>query len=235
VNRTALRRKAHHVVEILAAQYGSPRHENKDDPLDELVFIILSQMTTHHSFNRVYDRLKVAAPTWDDVATMPTRRFRALIKDAGLSALKAPRVKAILRRLVRDFGGATLAPLRAMNDREAERYLTELPGVGTKTAKCVLMYSLGRPVLPLDTHGWRLARRLGLVETSVPYEKVHDAIEAVVAPEDRYAFHVNAITHGRALCLPRAPRCKGCPVRRLCAAGRRTQRPPRERSVADRS
>jgi endonuclease-3 len=200
----------------LAAAYGSPGHDNKSDPLDELVFILLSQMTTHHSFGRVFHRLKLRYPNWDDVACLSVNRLKSIIKDAGLSNQKAPRLKAILIRLTQDFGRATLDPLRKWSSRRAESYLTALPGVGTKTAKCVLMYSLGRRVLPVDTHVWRVARRLGLVAESIPSSGVHQALEAVVAPEDRYTFHVNAIAHGRAICLPNRPRCEDCRLRRIC-------------------
>lgn len=211
-----LRRRAHRAASLLAGAYGSPRHGNKGDPLDELVFIVLSQMTTAPSFGRVYDRLKAATGGWARVRRMPLRRLKSLIKDAGLSHQKAPRIKAILKKLEADFGRPSLGPLRRMDDAAAERYLTALPGVGVKTAKCVMMYSLGREVLPVDTHVWRVARRLGLVGGAVPYLRVHGALEVVVAPGDRYAFHVNALSHGRAVCTALRPKCRACPLRALC-------------------
>jgi endonuclease-3 len=217
VNRRSIRRRASRATTILREHYGSPRHDNKDDPLDEVVFIVLSQMTTHHSFGRVFKRLKEVAPSWDEVLRMPLEDLVAVIADAGLSNQKAPRIREILRRTLADFGSVTLEPLRAMSDQEAERYLCSLPGVGTKTAKCVMMYALGRPVLPVDTHVWRLARRLDLVGDDVPYGRVHAALEDVVAGPDRYAFHVNAIAHGRVRCLPRRPRCDRCPLLQLCS------------------
>jgi len=211
-----LQRRAHRAALLLAQRYGSPRHRNKADPLDELVFILLSQMTTAPSFGRVYERLKESTGGWAHVRRMPLRRLKSLIKDAGLSRQKAPRIKAILKKVAADFGKLSLAPLRRMEDAAAERYLTALPGVGVKTAKCVMMYSLGREVLPVDTHVWRVARRLGLVSGAVPYARVHGALEAVVAPGDRYAFHVNAISHGRAVCTALRPKCRTCPLRRFC-------------------
>ena len=125
-----MRRKAHRVAVKLATAYGSPRHGNKDDPFEELVFIVLSQVTTHHSYGRVFERLRDAVSSWDDLLAMPLRRLKALIKDAGLSRQKAPRLKAIARRLTADFGRVTLDPLRRMTDEDAEEYLTSLPGVG---------------------------------------------------------------------------------------------------------
>jgi endonuclease III len=194
-------------------------HNNKEDPLDELVFIVLSQMTTHHSFGRVFDRLKAVAPHWADVLAMPERRFMALIKDAGLSHQKGPRILSILTSITQRFGTTSLAAISTLPDSEVEQYLTSFAGVGIKTARCVMMYSLHRKVLPVDTHAWRLARRLGLVDPEISYEDVHDAIHEVVAPDDRFAFHVNAISHGRQRCLPANPRCNGCPLLADCAYG----------------
>lgn len=175
-------------------------------------------MTTHHSFNRVFDRLK-GCGDWNTILKMPLRRLRSIIKDAGLSGQKGPRIRAILRQTLVDFGEVTLNPLREMSDEEAFLYLTRLPGVGIKTAKCVLMYALKRKVLPVDTHGLRVARRLGLVPVETGLAGIHDLLEAVVGPKDRYSFHVNVIEHGRKVCLPRRPRCAGCVLRHLCDYG----------------
>jgi endonuclease III len=222
---SALRQKAHTVTQLLHDTYGSPRHGNKTDPLDELIFIILSQMTTHPSFNRVFTRLKETSCSWDRLASMPLRRLKYLIKDAGLSNQKAPRIRAIVRAVIERFGRASLDELANMDDGSAERFLTSLPGVGLKTAKCVMMYSLGRHVLPVDTHVGRLGRRLGLIRPDVTRTQVHTAIEAVVEPSDRYAFHVNALSHGRRTCLPLRPRCGECNLRPYCQSVIRTESP----------
>jgi endonuclease III len=215
-SRAVLRRRAHRIAQLLHAAYGSPRHGNKDDPLDELVFILLSQMTTGPSFNRVYDCVKAAYPTWEPFLAMPVAEVKATIKDAGLSGQKAPGLKTIFQKVKDDFGAVTLQPLADMTDQDAERYLTNLPRVGIKTAKCVMMYALGRQVLPVDTHVWRVTRRLGLVGEDVPYTKVHEALEAVVPPPDRYWIHVNGVAHGRAVCFALRPRCASCPLKRIC-------------------
>ena len=176
-------------------------------------------MTTHHSFNRVFDRLK-AVGDWEAISNLSLRRLKSIIKDAGLSGQKGPRIRAILKRSLRDFGRATLDPLKTMSDDDAMRYLTALPGVGVKTAKCVLMYSLKRRVLPVDTHGLRVARRLGLVPAQATRADVHWHLEQVVMPDDRYAFHVNVIEHGRKVCLPLRPRCGMCPLSGACSHAR---------------
>lgn len=215
--RSRLRRKATRVALRLHEIYGSPRHGNKDDPLDELIFIILSQMTTHQSFNRVYDRLQATAGAWEGVLRMPLHRLESSIKDAGLSHQKGPRIKAILKKVQRDFGRLSLDSLGKLDDGALERYLLGLPGVGVKTAKCVMMYSLGRSVLPVDTQVWRVARRLGLVKPETPRSAVHDRLESVVPPGHRYSFHVNSLSHGRQVCRPSRPRCRRCRLIRMCA------------------
>lgn len=214
--RIELRARARRATTLLAREYGSPNHNNKNDPLDELVFIILSQMTTFQSFERVYARLKASVPRWDDLLLIPLRTLKRTIKDAGLSNQKAPRLKAIFARLKRDFGSVSLEPLRAMSDLQAEEYLVSLPGVQRKTAKCVLMYSLGREVLPVDTHVLRVARRLGLTTAASICDAAHASLEDVISPRFRYDFHVNAISHGRTICLAKVPRCGSCILNRIC-------------------
>ncbi len=214
--RANQRRRAIRACVILKALYRSPRHGNKSDPLDELIFIILSQMTTHPSFCRVFDRVKEKVGTWDNITKMPLRVVKATIKDAGLSNQKAPRIRAIAARLKNDFGATTLDKLKLMDNASAEAYLTSLPGVGIKTAKCVMMYSLGRKVLPVDTHVRRVASRLGLLSTNTNSADMHRELESVVPATQRYGFHVNALSHGRAVCTAINPRCDECGLRKLC-------------------
>ncbi len=208
------------MARILRRAYGTPRHGNPSDPLDDLVFVLLSQMTTGPSYERVFARLKRIPGDWTRVARMRETTLRALIKDAGLSRQKAPRLLAILRRLRREFGRPTLRPLTRLTDAAAEAYLTSLPGVGPKTAKCVLMYTLGRHALPVDTHLDRLAVRLGLVDPELPRARRHSELEATVAPRERYTLHVGALAHGRAVCRSLRPRCGGCVLADLCLSSR---------------
>lgn len=214
-NKGGLLRKARRVTGALERRYASPRHGNKDDPVDELVYIILSQMTTHPSYDRVYQKLKDECPEWERALEMRASDFQTLIKEAGLSGQKAPRIRAILSTLQLDFGSISLDHLEALDDGAAEEYLVSLPGVGEKTAKCILMYSMGRSVLPVDTHVRRVARRLGLTDEVSP-TRVHSALADIVPPELRYSFHVNSVAHGRQTCLALHPRCDSCAVRRMC-------------------
>lgn len=214
--RSELNRRSHEIVEILKVEYGSPRHGNPDNPLDDLVFILLSTMTTEPSYERVYRRLRESTGSWEVVSELDVDTLEALIHDAGLSRQKASRLLRILQRIRADFGVLSLDSLSMLRNSAIEDYLLSLPGVGLKTAKCVMMYAFGRDVLPVDTHVMRVARRLCLVSTSVPPSKIHQALEAVIVPADRYGFHVNAVAHGRAVCQARWPRCQACCLRHVC-------------------
>jgi endonuclease III len=225
---SAKRLRARRICAALERRYGSPRLNNKDDPLDELVFILLSQMTAGPSYERVFDRFKGTLGTWEALLSMSSEEVRVLIADAGLSSQKAPRLIAIAKRLHEDFGAVTLSPLQVADDTSAESYLTSLPGVGRKTAKCVMMYAMGREVLPVDTHVMRVATRLGLFPPNVLGGDVHDHLEAVVRPAERYSFHVNAIAHGREICRARVPACKACPVSSSCPSATLSRSRPDE-------
>jgi endonuclease III len=210
---------AREVSKKFKREYGSPRLNNKEDPVDELFFIILSQMTTAPSYERVFDRLKSVVKNWDDIISIPMSKLKYLIADAGLSNQKAPRLKAIARKLKSDFGKVTLEPVAGLPDKAIEDYLTSLPAVGIKTAKCVMMYSMGRKVLPVDTHVARVARRLGLLTNVSSQIEVHNNLETVIARHHRYDFHVNAIAHGRAICRAKIPLCHMCMVHAFCVTG----------------
>jgi endonuclease III len=199
----------------LARRYGNPRHGNKVDPLDELVYIVLSTRTSEAVFRHIYRELKSTFPSWNDIDARRVGEFHRILAPGGLSSLKAYQLLGIFSALRRDFGRTTLAPLRAMTDKEAERFLTTLPGVGKKVAKCVLMYSLSRRVLPVDVHTHRVALRLGLKTKRRP-DTSQELIEAQVPPHLRYGFHVNAVAHGRDVCLSRKPICGSCVLRQYC-------------------
>lgn len=201
---------------LLARRYGNPRHGNQRDPLDELVYIILSTRTGEAVFRGIYRSLKSAFPSWNDIDGRRVGEFHRILAPGGLSSLKAYQLLGIFSALRREFGRATLAPLKKMTDEDAERFLTSLPGVGKKVAKCVLMYSLDRQVLPVDVHTHRVAVRLGLRAKRRP-DTSQDLIEGQVPANLRYSFHVNAVAHGRVVCLPRKPMCESCVLRQYCA------------------
>lgn len=174
-------------------------------------------MTTAPSFGRVFDRLRSAVTEWSDLLSMSEATLRSLIADAGLSGQRARRLTAIALRLQSDFGDVTLAPLAGMSDEDAEAYLVSLPGVGIKTAKCVLMYSLRRAVLPVDTHVARVSRRLGLLlPAATSPTAIHSCLEVAVAPHLRHSFHVNAIALGRDACRAPRAKCSVCVLSDIC-------------------
>lgn len=204
------------VVRRLQEAHGSPRHGNKDDPLDELVYIILSNRTRQESAQAGFDALVEAFGSWAAMAEADTSDIIGAIRHLGLARVKGTQLLEILARLKADFGDVSLSDLSSWSSAEAEAYLVSLPGVSKKVAKCVLMYSMGRSVLPVDVHVHRVAARLGLPAKRRP-DTSQDAIEGAVPEELRYSFHVNALAHGREYCRASRPRCGVCCVRERCA------------------
>ena len=196
--------------------YGTPDLGNYGDPVDELFFILLSQRTTGPSYERVFVRFKEWARDWETLRGRTVGRIARVIARAGLGKQKAQHVVGIVERLHAEFGRVTLEPLKRWPDTEVEGFLTSLPGVGVKTAKCVMLFSLGREVLPVDGHVARVSERVGLVDPEASKTRTHEVLEQVVPRELRFDFHVNAVAHGRAVCKARDPKCGGCPVRRVC-------------------
>lgn len=203
------------ICTALDAEYGSPRLGNKDDPLDELVFIILSNRTQAATAERAFQELRTEFPSWESIDERVFERLADLLRPAGMARLKAGQIVSIIGILKHSFGSATLDPLRSMPDEEVEAFLCSLPGVAKKVAKCVAMYSLDRDVLPVDVHVHRLAGRLGFRVKKRP-DTSQDLIEAATPPHLRYGFHVNAVAHGRSVCLPRTPRCEACCIAAWC-------------------
>lgn len=203
------------VCSILEQTYGSPRHGNPFDPLDDLVYIVLSNRTSAPVAARVYAELKGRSADWGELLRIPESELREMLAPAGLSAKRAASLRGILMRLLQDFGEARLDALAGWTVPDAERYLTSLPGVSDKVAKCVLMYGLGRPVLPVDVHLHRLATRLGWISHRRA-DQSHETLEALVPADLRYGLHVNAIAHGRAVCKSGLPRCGQCVISMWC-------------------
>ncbi|MGP1394591.1 MAG: endonuclease III domain-containing protein [Inquilinaceae bacterium] len=175
-------------------------------------------MTTSPSYERVYDRLKATLADWQELLEIRIEELTSIIADAGLATQRAERLKVIAYRLEADFGRVTLTPIAEAADEAVLGYLTALPGVGVKSAKCVMMYSLGRQVLPVDTHTARLAGRLGLISSKNLVSADRELVD-VVPPHNRYGFHVNAVAHGREVCRAVRPRCDACVLRRICRTG----------------
>lgn len=210
------RQRFSRVARILERTYGNPRLGNKKDPLDELIYIILSAKTTDTAFRRSYSRLHERFPDWFEISRSRSGTVARLIRASGLSRKKERQIRGLLRQLS-VMGARTFRPhLRRLDDHEAERFLTSLPGVGLKTARCVLMYSLDRRVLPIDTHVDRVLSRLGFASGARLTERLQNEIQSRVPPELRYSLHVNLVAHGRSVCMAQRPACSECPIERLC-------------------
>lgn len=211
-----LREKAMEVLSRLRAYYGEPARKVQRDPLSELILTILSQNTNDENSSKAYEALRARFPSWQAVMEAPSSAVAEAIRTGGLANIKAPRIQRILRQILAERGALTLDFLREMPTAEARKYLLALPGVGPKTAACVLLFSLGREALPVDTHIYRVAGRLGLLDAHLDAARAHEALEALVPPAEYYPFHLLMIQHGRTLCAARKPRCGECPLRNLC-------------------
>lgn len=209
-------RKIARVFAILEATYGARQGRAGGDPLDGLVATILSQHTSDLNSGRAHRSLRATFPDWAAVLDAPDEALVAAIRSGGLANLKARRIKEVLARVAAERGDFDLGFLADLPLDEARRWLVALPGVGPKTAACTLLFNLGRPALPVDTHVHRVARRLGLIGPRVGAAAAHEALEAQLDPDRIYSFHVNMIAHGRRICRAPAPRCGICPLAEVC-------------------
>lgn len=212
------------VTRILSKCYGDNTHENKSNPLNELLFIISSLQTNEKLYQLTYTNLKARFPTFHQLSIAKQEEIAASIVQGGLSRQKSQYISMIMSQLKSDFGKPTLAPLQLMNDKDCEDYLTSLPGVGRKTARCVMMYSLRRYVFPVDSNCWRISRRIGWVRATRPDSSCSprdmDRVQNGVPPKLRFKLHVNLVSHGRVCCLPSNPLCEICTINKYCRLGR---------------
>ena len=215
-DRGALGAKAAVIQRWLEQEYGPRPWRPHREPLAELILTILSQHTSDVNSGRAFEELRRAFPTWEAVRDAPTAAVAAAIRSGGLAEVKAPRIQAILRRIEEERGSFDLGFLRQMPLAEAKDWLRSLPGVGPKTAACVLLFSLGKPAMPVDTHVLRVASRLGLIGPRVGPEEAESILESIVPPEHIYDFHLNLIAHGRRVCKAQRPRHEVCGLRDWC-------------------
>ena len=211
-----LRARLRQISRRLRRAYGAPPAPRRLPPLDELVLTILSQNTNDTNRDRAYADLRGKLPSWDDVADAPLPVIERAIRSGGLAPTKAPRIRAVLRAL-RDRGIALddRALRRIRHDRLFD-LLLGLPGVGPKTAACVLLFSLDRPYFPVDTHVHRVATRLGLVPPAASPIQTQERLQAALAADEMYEAHMNLIRHGRHVCVALRPICSQCVLNDLC-------------------
>jgi endonuclease III len=187
--------------------------------VDELVATVLSQHTSDANSDRAFARLKEAFPRWEQVADAPAGDVADAIRCGGIADQKARRIQQILAAIEEREGRINLDRLRELEDPAAETYLESLPGVGPKTAACVLAFALARAAFPVDTHVHRVATRLGWIPAKTTADRAYRILAPRVSPDIRYDLHVAMITHGRTVCRAQRPRCDRCVLRDLCAFG----------------
>jgi endonuclease-3 len=213
------RRRVRAVRDRLRAIYGIPRMAPHGDPLAELVLTVLSQSTNDRNRDVAYLRLRARLPTWEAVRDAPLAVVEEAIRPGGISKVKSERIQRILRAIDED-GGLALEWLPRVALGEARDYLTGLPGVGRKTAACVLLFAYGLHDVPVDTHVSRVGTRLGLLRAGAPFEELHDQMLALTPRGEELELHVNLLRHGRRTCHARKPACRECALARMCPSAR---------------
>lgn len=207
---------AREILDRLEDFYGPRVWSQRNEPLKELIETILAQHTTDLNAERSFNALWATYGRWEAIAAADIDAIAMVIQSGGLARQKAPRIKATLKEIHLRRGDYNLDFLKGLPFREALEWLTTLHGVGPKTARCVLLFALGFPCIPVDTHVHRVARRLGLIGPKTTADQAHGILEALAPPEDAYRFHVHLIEHGRQICKAPTPRCPACPLNEEC-------------------
>ena len=206
------------IASLLSSEYHDFNHYNKNDPLEELIFIVLSLLTQEAVYLRTHKNLFSLVDSPLSLARLSNTKIAQAISSGGLSVHKAERIKHIATRFLHEPGSDCTSSLGKMDDNDCEAYLLSLPGVGKKTARCVMMYSLERTVFPVDTHCFRIAKRLGLIDpdTKSVTNNIMDSLQEIIPAPYRYSLHVNMVSLGRSVCTPKKPRCGKCVIRKYC-------------------
>jgi endonuclease-3 len=208
------------VTEALVQRFGRPALGNKKTPFNELLYILLSSKTPPNRYQEVYRTLRRAYRRADSLADARPEDVAKVISHGGLQNRKARAITSIAQRLKDEFGRVTLAPLGKMTTEEAEVFLTSLREINKKMARCVLMYSLDRPVFPVDAHCFRIAQRLGWAPNGAYLtDRLADELQDGVPEALRRDLHVGMVLLGRHYCLPKNPRCRECPLLEFCPIG----------------
>ncbi len=208
------------VHERLQRLYGPhPARRERQELLDALIATVLSQHTSDVNSERAFASLKARFPAWEAARRAPLVEIRSAIRSGGLAVTKAARIRAILEEIHAERGVTSLEHLRRAPSARIKSVLGRLPGVGPKTLACVLLFGLGRPDFPVDTHVHRVASRLGWVPPRTSAENTYRPLVDRVPTERMHELHVLMVTHGRQLCSARAPRCAECPLRPGCDQG----------------
>ena len=198
--------------------YGIPLAGPHGHPIAELILTVLSQSTNDRNRDVAYLALRERLPSWEAVRDAPVDELEAAIRPGGISKIKSARIKSILAAVTVSAPDHQLSLdwLSELTVPEAQRYLTGLPGVGRKTAACVLLFALGMRDVPVDTHVSRVGTRLALFRPGAPFEELHDTMVAITPRGEELELHLNLLRHGRRTCYARRPNCAGCALQRMC-------------------
>jgi endonuclease III len=213
-------RRVRALRERLREMYGIPVMEPHGDPVGELVLTVLSQSTNDRNRDVAFVRLRDRFASWEAVSRAPVAEIEEAIRPGGISKVKSGRIKAILEAIGEGGRDLDLSWLRDAPVAESQAYLCSLPGVGRKTAACVLLFSYGLRDVPVDTHVSRVGTRLHLLEPGARFERLHDQMLALTPPGAELEFHVNLLRHGRRTCHAQRPACGACALRRMCPSRR---------------
>ena len=208
-----------YIIQNLERTYGVPVNRRTSDPLDMLIKIILSQATSDTNSERTFAALKKRFPVWDSLLGARRSSIAAAIRAGGLANQKAAVIKDVLRQIQEDRGTLDLNFLQDLSPDEAADYLSQFRGIGPKTVACTLLFACRKEIFPLDTHIFRILRRVGLIPQSCTDRRAHEIMNRIVPKGKFYSFHVNLIRHGRTLCRPRDPLCERCPIVEYCDYG----------------
>ncbi|HEX9004399.1 MAG TPA: endonuclease III [Blastocatellia bacterium] len=208
------------ITQNLEATYGIPSNTSFDDPLDELIGTILSQSTTNINSHRAFASLKKRFPDWESVRQARPESIATAIQSGGLANVKSVVIKNVLNEILERRGNLDLSFLKTLPIDEARSFLTSLKGVGPKTAACVLLFSCQKPLFPMDTHIFRITRRLGLLPEKINDQLAQELMETLIPPRKHYSLHINLIAHGRKICHPHSPKCEQCSLIEQCDYGK---------------
>jgi endonuclease-3 len=208
-----------YIIQNLERAYGVPENRRESSPLNMLVNIILSQATSDTNSDRTFSALKKRYPTWESLLRARTSTIAETIRSGGLANQKAAVIKDVLRQIKEEHGTLDLGFLHELSSEEAARYLSQFRGIGPKTIACTLLFACRKDVFPLDTHIFRVLRRVGLIPQKCTDKRAHEIMDKLVPPGKFYSLHVNLIRHGRKLCRPRDPLCERCPIVEYCDYG----------------
>nr|MDO8080390.1 endonuclease III [Candidatus Freyarchaeota archaeon] len=202
------------IIELLNKEYGEKKWKKRHEPLDQLIQTILSQNTSDRNSYAAFSSLKRKYPSWESLMEASEDEIAETIRVGGLENIKAKRIKGALTAIKEKKQNLDLSYLKELPQEEALSFLTTLKGVGPKTAAVVLLFSFGKPVLPVDTHIHRVSKRLSLIGNADRL-KAHKILQQMIPEDQVHSFHINMIEHGRRICKPK-PKCPECVLNNVC-------------------